>query len=123
MELNEILQRMHAGKIYYCNDPELLKVQVKTQDLLFEYNHTPPSRGERRAELLKLMLADCGDNSYIEPPFHANWGGSHVHMGSGVYCNVFLSLVDDSHIYIGDHVMIGPHVTVAAGTQNFPKFL
>ena len=117
MKLDEILERQHTGRIYFSCDPELLKEQVVYQDLLYEYNHTPPSHPERRAELLKLMLAECGDNSYIEPPFHANWGGHHVHLGSEVYCNVFLSLVDDDHIYIGDHAMIGPHVTISAATH------
>ena len=117
MDLNEIRSRMHSGKIYFCGDPDLLKEQAETQDLLFEYNHTPPSQGERRAALLKQMMADCGEDSWIEPPFHANWGGRHVHMGKGVYCNVFLSLVDDGHIFIGDHVMVGPHVTICAGTH------
>ena len=117
MNLQEIQQRMHSGKIYFSNDPELLKIQAKTQDLLFEYNHTPPSQGDKRGTLLKEMMAQCGENSYIEPPFHANWGGRHVHLGSGVYANVFLSLVDDGHIYIGDHVMIGPQVTICSGTH------
>ena len=117
MELSEIQKRMHEGKIYPCNDPRLIAIQAKTQDQLFEYNHTPHSEGEKRTALLKEMLASLGENSYIEPPFHANWGGKHVYMGEGVYCNVFLSLVDDGHIYIGDHVMIGPHVTISAATH------
>ena len=49
----------------------------------------------------------------IEPPLHANWGGRHVHFGSGVYANFNLTLVDDAHIYGGDCVMFGPNVTVA----------
>ncbi len=117
MDLKEIQQRMHSGKIYYSADPELLKIQAQTQDLLFDYNHTRPSNAEERDRLLHEMLAECGENSYIEPPFHANWGGKHVHMGKEVYANVFLSLVDDGHIYIGDHVMIGPHVTVCTATH------
>ena len=117
MELKEILERMPHGKLYYCNDPELLKIQVKRQDMLFEYNHTPPSQGGRKMALLKKMLAECGENSYIEPPFHANWGGSHVHFGSDIFCNVFLSLVDDGDIYIGDRCLIGPHVTICTATH------
>ena len=117
MELNEILERMPSGRLYYCNDPELLKIQVKTQDLLFEYNHTPPSQGGRKMKLLKKMLAECGNNCYIEPPFHANWGGSHVHFGNDIFANVFLSLVDDGDIYIGDRCLIGPHVTICTATH------
>lgn len=59
------------------------------------------------------MFAQIGENCYIEPPLHANWGGRHVHFGSGVYANFNLTLVDDAHIYVGDCVMFGPNVTVA----------
>ncbi len=30
---------------------------------------------------LKEMLAECGAGCWIEPPFHANWGGKHKHLG------------------------------------------
>ena len=59
------------------------------------------------------MFAQIGENCYIEPPLHANWGGRHVHFGSGVYANFNLTLVDDAHIYVGDCVVFGPNVTVA----------
>lgn len=67
---------------------------------------------------MQEVFAECGDNCYIELPFRANWGGHHVHLGSGVYVNFNLTLVDDGHIYIGDKVMIGPNVTIA--TANHP---
>ena len=117
MELEEIRRRMHSGGLYVAGDPVLLQEQIPAQDLLFEYNHCPPSQWARRGELLHEMLAECGDDSYIEPPFHSNWGGRHVHLGKCVYANVFLSLVDDTHIYIGDHCMIGPQVTICTATH------
>ena len=67
---------------------------------------------------MKNVFAECGDDNYIELPFHANWGGSHVHFGNGIYANSNLTLVDDGHIYVGDKVMFGPNVTVA--TANHP---
>ena len=36
-----------------------------------------------------------------------------MHVGNGVYGNCNLTLVDDTDIYIGDHCMFGPNVTVA----------
>lgn len=67
---------------------------------------------------MKEIFAECGDNNYIELPFHANWGGRHVHFGSYIYANSNLTLVDDGHIYIGDRVMFGPNVTIT--TANHP---
>lgn len=59
------------------------------------------------------MFAEIGDDCYIEPPFHSNFGGEHVHFGNHIYANFGLTLVDDTHIYVGDNTMFGPHVTVA----------
>ena len=43
-------------------------------------------------------------------------------MGQNVYANFNLTLVDDTHIYIGDCTMIGPNVTIAtAGHPVLPE--
>ena len=59
------------------------------------------------------MLAEMGENCYVESPFYSNFGGRHVHFGKGVYANFNLTAVDDTHIYVGDYTMIGPNVTIA----------
>ena len=63
------------------------------------------------------MFAEIGENCYIEPPFRANWGGKFVHFGKNVYANFNLTLVDDTHIYVGDFTMFGPNVTVVTATH------
>lgn len=109
---------LHSGKIYNPNDPELMNRQMKYVELLYDYNVTRPSQMEQREALLQQMLAEAGKGCYIEPPFYANWGGHHVHFGNYVYANFGLTCVDDTHIYVGDCVMFGPHVTLA--TANHP---
>ncbi len=116
MDQQEINARMHSGRLYLCSDEELIARQAALE-LLYDYNHTRPSEGEKRQELRRQMFAEIGDDCYIEPPFHANWGGRHVHFGKNVYANVGLSLVDDTHIYVGDNVMFGPHVIISAATH------
>lgn len=72
--------------------------------------------------MLKQMFAEIGEGCYIEPPLHANFGGRHVHFGKNVYANFNLTLVDDTHIYVGDNTMFGPNVTVAtAGHPILPE--
>ena len=85
---------------------------------LYDYNATRPSEKEKRTQLLHTMLAECGKGCWIEPPFHANWGGRHLHLGNNVYANFGLTCVDDTHIYIGDHTMLGPNCILA--TANHP---
>ena len=49
-------------------------------------------------------------------------GRAHIHLGDSIYANFNFTAVDDSHIYIGSHTMIGPNVTVAtAGHPILPE--
>lgn len=106
-------ERMLNGKLYDCADEKLQAQQRALNELVFDYNNTRPSDGQRRQELLRQIFQDMGEGCYIEPPLHANWG-SHTHLGNHVYANFNLTLVDDTHVYIGDNVMFGPNVTITA---------
>lgn len=106
-------ERMESGKLYDCTDERLQAQQRALNELVYDYNMTRPSQQEQRQELLRKIFADMGEGCYIEPPLRANWG-SHTHLGNYVYANFNLTLVDDTHVYIGDHVMIGPNVTISA---------
>lgn len=107
-----------AGEIYDPMDEEILSLQKAGLHVMDEYNQTMSDEGDRRCELLKQMLGSVGKDCYIEPPFHANWGGKNIFFGSGVYANFNLSAVDDVAIYVGNHVMFGPNVTLI--TTNHP---
>ena len=117
MDLEESKRRMHNGKLYYAGQPELITDQLTYLEKNFDYNQLRPSQQKEKQALLKQLFAEIGESCYIEAPFHANWGGKHVHLGSHVYVNYNLTLVDDTHIYIGDHVMIAPNVVIATGTH------
>lgn len=108
-----VKEKMHSGALYQCADPTLLNEQAQLAALLYEWNNTPPTQPERRNALLQQLFAEFGEGSYIEPPFHANWGGKHVHFGKHVYANFNLTVVDDTHVYIGDYTQLGPNVVLA----------
>ena len=117
MELQEIKERMYSKKLYYCNDEDLMIEQLNCLELLYDFNSTRPLEQNKRQELLKKMFAEIGENCYIEPPFHSNWGGKNVHFGNSVYANFNLTLVDDCDIFVGNNVMFAPNVTVATATH------
>ena len=122
MNIQEIRERAKSGQLYFCQEPILVEEQLGYLDKLFEYNQLKPSEQDKKSQLLKEMFAEIGEDCYIETPFHANWGGKHVHFGKGVYGNFNLTLVDDCDIYVGDHVMLGPNVTLAtAGHPIHPE--
>lgn len=117
-----VKEKMHSGKLYLPSDEEIVKEQTMCLEKLYDYNATRPLEQEKRASLLKEMFAEIGEGCYIEPPLHSNFGGRHVHFGKNVYANFNLTLVDDTHIYVGDHTMIGPNVTIAsAGHPILPE--
>ncbi len=114
--------RMHTGALYLPGDEEIMARQQVCLDRLYEFNHTRPTETDKRRALMKEMFAELGEDCYIEPPFYANFGGAHVHLGDHVYCNFAVTMVDDTHIYIGDHTMIAPNVTIAtAGHPVLPE--
>jgi galactoside O-acetyltransferase len=118
----DVREKMHNGDLYLLSDEQLMKEQTLCLERLYDFNQTRPSENEKRTALLKEMFAEIGENCYIEPPFHANWGGKHVHFGRNIYANFNLTLVDDTHIYVGDYTMFGPNVTVAtAGHPILPE--
>ena len=105
-------ERMQSGKLYFCTDEEIAKGQLECLEILYDYNHTRPSESQKREQILKNLLAEIGENCYIEPPLHANWG-KYTHFGNNVYANFNLTLVDDTDIFVGDNVMFGPNVIIA----------
>lgn len=117
-----VIDKMHTGELYLPDDNEIIDWQTKCLDRLYDFNNTRPTESEKRTALLKELFAEIGEGCYIEPPFHSNFGGAHCHFGSYIYANFGLTLVDDTHIYVGDHTMFGPHVTVAtAGHPIVPE--
>ncbi|WP_438349157.1 sugar O-acetyltransferase [Paenibacillus sp. FA6] len=118
----DVREKMHNGELYLLSDEQLMKEQTLCLERLYDFNITRPSEIEKRTAMLKEMFAEIGEECYIEPPFHANWGGKHVHFGRNIYANFNLTLVDDTHIYVGDYTMFGPNVTVAtAGHPILPE--
>ena len=117
-----MLEKLHSGEIYDPMEADVLSVQYPCLEKQYDYNLTRPGEQARRAALLREMFAEIGEGCWIEPPLHANWGGHFVHLGRNVYANFGLTLVDDTHIYIGDNCMFGPNVVIAtAGHPVLPE--
>lgn len=113
--------KLHTGELYFPGDEEIMTRQLACLEKLYAFNQTRPSQQEEREAMLREMFAEIGEGCYIEPPLRTNFGGAHVHFGKGIYANFNLTLVDDTHIYVGDYTMFGPNVTVAtAGHPILP---
>lgn len=120
--MSTMKEKMHTGELYLPGNNEIMEWQTHCLDRLYEFNMTRPTEFDKRQNLLKEMFAEIGENCYIEPPFYSNFGGAHIHFGKNVYCNFGTTMVDDTHIYVGDYTMFGPNVTVAtAGHPILPE--
>ena len=115
-------EKMHSGELYLPTDESIMEEQLVYLNNLYDFNQTRPTELDKREKMLKQMFAEIGEGCYIEPPLHANWGGKHCHFGKNVYCNFNLTLVDDTHIYVGDYSKFGPNVVIAtAGHPILPE--
>ena len=115
-------EKMQSGMLYLPDGDEIMDEQLKCLDRLYDFNQTRPTELGKREAMLKEMFAEIGENCYIEPPLRSNWGGKHTHFGKNVYANFNLTLVDDTHIYVGDYTMLGPNVVLAtAGHPVLPE--
>lgn len=114
-------EKLHSGNVYDPGESDIMTEQIACLEKLYDFNATRPGELKKRSELLKEMFAEIGEDCYIEPPLHSNWGGKHVHFGSKVYANFNVTFVDDTHIYVGDGTMLGPNVVIAtAGHPILP---
>lgn len=120
--MSEQSAKMHTEELYLPDDDDIVAEQTARLDRLYDFNQTRPTEFSTREEMLRDMFAEIGDACYIEPPLRANFGGKHAHFGRHIYANFNLTLVDDTHIYVGDDTMIGPNVTLAtAGHPIVPE--
>lgn len=110
-------EQIHSGNIYDPSTSDIMGEQLKCLEKQYDYNATRPTEQDKRQKLMKEMFAEIGENCYIEPPLHANWGGRNVHLGKFVYCNFNVTFVDDTHIYIGDYTMLAPNVVIATAAH------
>lgn len=106
-----IREKMKKGMLYVDIGEGLDEERERCKELLYDYNHTRPSEKTKRKDILKELLGNMGEDIWIEPPVHMAYG-KNVHIGNYFYANFNLVIVDDIDVYIGEHVMIAPNVTI-----------
>lgn len=112
----DLLDRMESGKLFYAGDPELSRAKLRCKELLYDFNHARPSQAGEMLALLGQLLGAVGEGCWIEPPLYVNWG-RRITLGDHVYANTGLTVIDDTFVTIGSHVMLGPRVTISAASH------
>ena len=82
------------------------------------YNASIAATQRDHAALLREMLAEVGEGSYIRPPFHCDYGFN-ISLGKGVFLNFNCIILDVVKVTIGDRTQIGPGVQIL--TADHPR--
>lgn len=107
---------MVSGRTYRSGDLDLTRERSHAKRVLHDYNSSHPDDEERRAELLRGLLGGMGEHVWLEPPFRCDYG-SNITVGTGVYANYDLTVLDCAPVTIGDLVLFGPRVTISTASH------
>jgi maltose O-acetyltransferase len=109
-------EKMLAGELYAAFEPALLAQRTRAKQLLHRLNVTEYLLTDAARQILAELLPYAGQNLYIEPPFHCDYG-HHIYCGNNVYFNVNCVVLDAAKITIGSNVLFGPGVQLYAATH------
>ncbi|KJD31928.1 hypothetical protein PK35_12325 [Tamlana nanhaiensis] len=109
-------QKMLAGEMYNPSDPELMKERHAVRLLFQEFNSLDENHFEERKKVLYKIFINAGENLYVEPPFHCDYG-SNIIAGKNLFMNFNCCILDVAQITIGDNCMFGPHVQIYTATH------
>lgn len=67
-------------------------------------------------EELKTIFKNVGTNFVLTPPFYCDHGIK-ISFGNHFYANTGLTILDENEVKIGNHVFMGPHVSIYTATH------
>lgn len=107
----EIWRKMVEGEEYQALHPHLIERLGKTREKIWEYNNLHPSCGAEREAMLRGLLGSVGERIQINQPFRCDFG-SNISVGDDFFANFNLTILDEAKVTFGDHVFIGPNVSI-----------
>ena len=108
-------QRQLAGKLFDAHSEELMEIKQRAHSLCQDYNTTRENDPIRR-RLIRDLLGSIGEGTYFQGPIRFNYG-CNTTIGRNCYVNFNATILDDGPVTIGDHVMIGPNVSIMASSH------
>lgn len=104
-------EKMLSGQVYQATDPELLADLNRTKDRCWEYNNLRPTLLQERNALLRDLLGQADEDTFINQPFLCDYG-KHIRVGKRFFANFNFVVLDEAYITIGDDCFIGPNVSI-----------
>lgn len=89
--------------------------------IIYEFNLLKPEERERIPEILKKLFGKTGENIWIEPPFHCDYGWN-IEAGENFFANYGLTILDVGKVTFGSNIQIAPNVSIyTAGHPVHPE--
>lgn len=109
-------EKMLAGALYDATDPELTAGRRNARRIVRAFNDSNAEEGSLRKQLLTELFGALGRRSFIEPPFHCDYGYN-IFLGERVYMNFNCVILDVTRVEIGSGTMVGPNVQIYTATH------
>lgn len=103
--------KMLAGQLYDCGDPDLLALWHKAKDLVRDYSLLDSEDVEGKDKILKQLLGGQGEQLWITPPFYVDYG-KNIYFGDNCEVNMNCVFLDAGRITIGNNALIAPSVQI-----------
>jgi len=103
-------EKMLAGEAYLGWDSTLYAERMTCRKILQQFNISIPDSPEWKSAIQQLFV-NADDNTYIEPPFHCDYGHN-IHIGENFYANFNCTILDVNRVDIGDNVLLAPNVQI-----------
>jgi len=95
----------------------LVKLRAEVRKLLGPYNQVGANEPEYQVSLLRQILGEAGEESWIEPPFYCDYGFN-IKVGKAFYMNFDGVILDVAPVTIGDNVMCATKVQILTATHS-----
>ena len=107
-------ERMLSEKLYIPMDEALAADCARSRRLVRLINGTTEEQAEYRVQLFKELFGRTGENLWVEPPFHCDYG-CHISVGENFYANFDCIILDVCDVTIGDNVFLARVCIYTAG--------
>lgn len=104
-------EKMLSGELYLATEQDLMESLAKTKDMCWEYNNLRPSLEKERNEMLRKILGQADEDTFIVQPFYCDYG-TQIKVGKRFFANFNFVVLDEAYVTIGDDCFIGPNVSI-----------
>jgi maltose O-acetyltransferase len=114
--MGEMKERMLRGELYIADDDDLAADFKRAQEILERYNGSAFGEQALRDRLLRELIAHCGEDVHVRPPFHLEYG-TRVSIGARTFFNYGCLMLDVAPVTIGAACQVASRVQFVTATH------